>query len=291
VAVAIPIHISSHSSETSWWEMARAEPPRDLSALVVGCLGYEEEHRGVLRRREVPFAGVPVILGFGSKPYEIHTADSVTPHVTASVFTAGLHDRPSITTQRGLQQGVQLDLTPLGAYQLFGIPMRDVAGQVLPLDELMGRDAERLVDELASSPDWATRFAVLERFMRARLDDAPQVDPAVAWAWAQLERSAGGVRVADLADEIGWSRRHFANRFAEQVGMAPKATARMLRFRRATQLLDRLDQSGTRTLADIAFECGYSDHSHFDRDFRAMAGCTPTQYLASAIPDDGGIVA
>jgi AraC-like DNA-binding protein len=293
VAIAPQIQVTSHTSATSWWEMARVMPPTDLSSHILGCLGYAEQHDGVLHRREVPMAGIPVILGFGDDPYEIETFDSPTPHVTAAAFMAGMHDSHSITTQRGPQRGIQLDLTPLGAYQLFGLPMREVSGHVLALDEILGREAPLLVEQLAEGADWSARFETLEVFLRKRLEEAPPVDRAVAWAWSQLELSGGGVRVADLADEIGWSRRHFASRFATQVGLPPKAVARVLRFRKATDLLGDPSRAGGRlaTLADVAAACGYSDHSHFDRDFRALAGCTPTQYVASTIPGGGGIVA
>ena len=37
---------------------------------------------------------------------------------------------------------------------------------------------------------------------------------------------------------------------------------------------------GDRTLAQIAAEGGYADQAHLTREFRQMAGCTPTQWLA-----------
>ena len=88
-----------------------------------------------------------------------------------------------------------------------------------------------------------------------------------------------------LAAELGWSRRHLAARFRDEVGVSPKALARLLRFERALELL------GTRTLADIAYECGYYDQAHFNRDFRAFAGATPGELLARRLPDGGGVTA
>ena len=59
----------------------------------------------------------------------------------------------------------------------------------------------------------------------------------------------------------------------------------MLRFHRATELLVR---PGARSLASIALGCGYYDQAHLNREFRQMAGCTPSQYLAARFTDGPG---
>jgi AraC-like DNA-binding protein len=111
----------------------------------------------------------------------------------------------------------------------------------------------------------------------------------VAWAWRRLVRSAGRVGVQELADETGWSRRHLLTRFRTQVGLAPKTTARVLRFHHAVRLLAPASVYGGRpgiaapSISDVAAACGYADHAHLVREFHALAGCTPTEYLTEWI--------
>ena len=89
-----------------------------------------------------------------------------------------------------------------------------------------------------------------------------------------------------LAEELGWSHRRLIARFREQVGLPPKIMGRILRFDRVTQLL--LDVEGPR-LAEVAYECGYYDQAHLNRDFRDFAGTTPGDYLARRLPQGGGV--
>ena len=88
---------------------------------------------------------------------------------------------------------------------------------------------------------------------------------------------AGRVDIAALAAEVGWSRRHLTERFTAEYGVGPKQLARVLRFEQSKAMLVR---PGRPTLASIAAECGYADQAHMARDWRDIAGSSPTQWLA-----------
>ena len=90
--------------------------------------------------------------------------------------------------------------------------------------------------------------------------------------------------MASLAREIGWSPRYLGSRLQAETGLTPKAAARVVRFDRARRLLQRWSASTAGgpppVLADLAAGCGYYDQAHLAREFRAFAGCPPTQWLA-----------
>jgi transcriptional regulator GlxA family with amidase domain len=109
----------------------------------------------------------------------------------------------------------------------------------------------------------------------------------VAWSWHRLRRTGGRASIGELAAELGWSHRRLIARFREQIGLAPKTVARVLRFDRAVATLGG---STCRGLAEIARDCGYFDQAHLNRDFRELAGTTPSLFLRSRL-DSGGIAA
>jgi AraC-like DNA-binding protein len=114
---------------------------------------------------------------------------------------------------------------------------------------------------------------------------APQPDPAVAWAWERLRASHGGARVEALAAELGCSRRYLRDGFQRQVGLSPKTVGRLLRFQ---HVRESIEQAPGRW-SDVAYNAGYADQSHLNREFRDLAGTTPSDFVRRLIPE-GGVV-
>jgi len=257
-------------------EAVSRAPDARLRGIVESYTAYAELAAAPMRRLEVPFAGIPLILSLGPS--------LLVDGVRHSSFAAGLDDRATVTEFTGEQRGIQVDLTPLGARRLLGLPMAELARRVVPIEDLLG--CERLVERLRDAPDWQARFAVLDAFMLRRLAEAAPVAPQLEHAWARLRCSDGAVEIATLAGEVGWSRRHLAARFGAEVGLAPKTVARVMRFERVTR---DLRAGGGGGLADIAYARGYADQAHLNRDFRAFAGTTPTDYAARLLSGGAGV--
>lgn len=276
---------ASHQGDGHTWTMVHRRPHPGLAGVVAGpYCGYVERADRPFRRREVATGNVTLIVSFGD-PLELVEMTQSTSAGRRTSFVAGLHEGYAVTQFAGPQAGVQVDLTPLGAARVLGAP-RETANECVALDDLLGPLAGELADRLATAPGWAARFALLDDLLLRRAAEGPVPDRAVAWAWRQIESSHGRVPVHVLADEIGWSRRHFGSRFRAQVGLAPKPTSRVLRFRRAVALL----RSGpVRSIADLAAACGYADHSHLVREFHALAGCTPSALVGALLPAEGGV--
>lgn len=283
-----PVRVLRHASVLGSWEMARRGPHPALAGLVGEYCGYVEDYSVPVRRREVASRRIVLIISFGD-PIRLHTRPDVeAPDETVS-FVAGLHNGPTVTEHAGVQAGVQVDLTPLGAYTLLGVPMAELADRIVPFEDVAagatGLDA-RLPEQLACAATWDERFALLDAVWTRRLAEGPVPRPEVVRSWELLEATSGRVGIAELADETGWSRRHLTAHFRREVGLPPKAAARLLRFRHAVRLLGTPNPPGLAPLADL---CGYYDQAHLNRDFRDLAGCTPTAYLAAMRPDGGGV--
>jgi AraC-like DNA-binding protein len=296
-----PAPVIRHESEIGWWEMVSQVAAPRLRRHVLGYCGYEEETVGFTRRRELPSGEVVLIIGFGPRletTYPELAPDRSSMHRS---LVAGMHEAYCLVATPGNQAGIQLNLTPLGAHLLLGLPMHELANRVVELDDLLGAEGELLVDRLYDAHDWQARFAILDEVLMRRLDAARPASPDVAWAWRRLVETGGRLPVGELCDELGCSRKHMLRRFNEQIGVAPKTFARVLRFQRAVHMLGHRDGAswlderelgaGRRmSWGEIALECGYFDQAHMNRDFRQFAGASPGELAASLLPDGGGLV-
>jgi AraC-like DNA-binding protein len=262
--------------------LAERNPTPALRSYVRRYYGFRETTDSPMRRLEGPGVDVIVLLSFGFE-WRIGAATNPSrPWQSHASFVAGLHEASVLTEHDGRSYGMQVSLTPPGAHALFGLPMHELAGRTIALDAVLGKQADRLPEQLAGLDDWTERFELLDSTLASRLEGARPPSTGVVWAWRRLSQTHGRVQIGELAAELGWSRKRFAARFREEVGLPPKRLARLLRFERAKALLDRGDRPG---LARLALECGYYDQSHLGNEFRRIAGTTPAAYPASR-PDE-----
>jgi AraC-like DNA-binding protein len=247
------------------WEVVHRAPHQALRPYLHGPLeGWRQADGGATTLREVPFPGVPLILGLEGG-WEIDRAGR------RHSFVAGLHDVPTFVRGEPSWTCIELRLTPLGAHRLVQVPMHELRNRSLELYELLPAAGE-LVERLHEATSWETRFDLLEDFLADRFAESAPASPEVEWSWQRLVGTRGLVRIAELERETGWSPRRLIARFRVQIGLPPKAAARVIRFDRAATALR---SGGSTSLAALAYDCGYADQSHLNREFREPAGTTP----------------
>jgi AraC-like DNA-binding protein len=279
------VQVERHETETARWEVARRPTPAVLRSFVLSDVeGWAQSRGSAVSLREVPFPGVPLILNLGA-PWKIDDARGGGTSNARDSFLAGLHTTPALVQGGAEWACIELRLTPTGAHRLIGRPMHELVNETVELEELV--PAARLTGRLRETHSWAERFDLVEAFLAERLVDQPPPSPGVEWSWQRLRRTQGRVPIQMLARELGWSHRRLIARFREQIGLTPKMLARVIRFDRAVASLRAASHPA---LAEIAYECGYFDQAHLNRDFRELAGTSPTAFLARRL-DSGGIAA
>jgi PAS domain S-box-containing protein len=181
------------------------------------------------------------------------TAEEVYPKPLGAGYTA--QDRLVLQKGIAIRDKLELHLYPGGGKGwclTFKTPIRDSSGAVTGLAGI-SRDLHR--------PD--EHDADYRRLARA-IDDLQQ-------------RYAETVRVEALARSVGLSLDRFERLVKRVFYLTPRELLIKTRIEAASKLL--LD--GDLSVADIAYACGYCDHSAFTRQFKATVGVAPAVFRST----------
>lgn len=255
-----------------WWEVEQALPDVRLRRHVVGpYVAWREGTVAPTVRRECAAAIVPLIVNFGPAYSLTSPAHSTQRHAS---FIAGVYDTWVDVAGATTADAVQVNLTPLAAHRVFGVPMSVLANASGAVDDLGGRS---LIEELGNATTFAERVRLLDAFLLERLLRAPAAPRAVRYAYETLVAARGQARIAQLQHDTGLSPARLGAALRDACGMTPKQLAGVLRFEHAVRLARR---AGRGSWSAIAFECGYADHAHLTRAFQRYAGESPTAWAA-----------
>jgi AraC-like DNA-binding protein len=245
-----------------WPRLAATPDPRLWPLLSRGYAGFTEAT--MPRHLALPATtAVPLVVKLADSPYR------------PPAFVMGGHDSSIVLEGDCSPSYLEVLLSPLGAYRILGLPLDRLSGHTVDLAEVLGAGGRRLGERLRDTPSWRRRFALLDQFLLRRLDRGPRPAPEVGWAWQRLNATGGAVAIGELAREVGWSHKHLIARFRQQVGMAPKTAARLLRFNGVWR---HFDADRPLDWGLVAAETGYADQAHLIREFRQFTGTTPTEF-------------
>ncbi len=253
-----------------------------LPGAVVSACAYESSGLTAGDHRGLPSPWITFIVSI-DEPVRlsgsVDDGDRFDPdHATSyDVIVAGLHPVAARVEQPVRQRGVQLALHPLAAPALLGCRAADLVGLGDHGHEVLGRVAAELHDRVGSRADGDSQLDVVQQWLRSRAAGTRRtsVRPEVSRAWQVVQSSDGRCRVEDLAREVALSPRQLRTVMVAETGLSPKQLCRVFRFDHVVAELTR----GALGLAEIAYLAGYADQAHLTREFKQMAGCSPTRWL------------
>lgn len=251
-------------------------PPCVALAHLVRCYWLVEQAHASAASPQVIFPDgcMELIVHFRVPAASRHGAGPLIDHPGA--FVGGQLTRSVEVRPRGPLGMLGVRFWPFGAQPLLGVPMDELAGQSVALDDLPGNDGACLHDQLMDAPDHSHRFRCVEAFLLARARRACAVHPVAREYLARLRQHDVPPRVRDVSRSMGVAPRQLNRVLRRSVGLAAKPLARIVRFQNALRLMRA--GRGLR-LTDVAHHAGFFDQAHFTREFRDITGLAPGAML------------
>ena len=213
-------------------------------------------------------------FGFaGIWEFEDFHSDALLTAPVATLF--GPTDRGRrFSTSGGSTLGI--GLTPLGWLRLVGGDAGRVANRILPLGTVLGVDGITIGQKLGELTVELDRIAWLDELLIRRAGRASSKEELTRRVHAALIAGEIG-DVGDFAAQVGVERRTLNRLCVRVFGFTPvRLLARQRFLRTLGAVRDHLD----RPLSEV-IDGAYYDQAHFNRDFKAFMGMTPTAYFTS----------
>jgi AraC-like DNA-binding protein len=180
----------------------------------------------------------------------------------------------------------QRSLVSLNNFELFAIRFRvgrapefldiepaELVDTMIQLPMLFGMRSEHLCEILWAEKSFDAKQRIIEELIHD-MELRPMMRNRLYCQSAAIIESYGGqIKVNELASHLGVSTRTLERQFVEILGFPPKQFIRLVRFQKAIEKLRKM--TSFQTYADIAYESGYSDQSHFINDFKFLSGSSP----------------
>ncbi len=179
-------------------------------------------------------------------------------------YLKGVRTQPTEVFMHGTFSHFGVSFYPHALSTFFGMGADELTNQMPDINLVYRCNlAERLRNKTH-----LVRVAVLDSFFLEKLAKV-----SLDFTVQSIIHKQGGVGDMEmLASSFRISERQLQRRFKKQVGVPLKRYERLSRFELA---LNRLATAGYSELTSIAFELGYTDQSHFIKEFQEFAGMSP----------------
>ncbi|MET0243435.1 MAG: AraC family transcriptional regulator [Flavitalea sp.] len=226
-------------------------------------------------QRCLPLGMMEIIVHLDSNRCEIYENGKWTR--LPSIFIAGMYRETVVWRSTSDARKFGIRLKPETFPLLFKTPAALVFSDYTATENLIGNVANELAEQLCEAANTAALIAVAEAFLFSRLKAGRPENNYIIAAARLIRQSKGQCSIDDISRQVYVSIRQLQRSFQDKIGTSPKTYQRIIRFRTACEQLDKVDDLGG--WAGLSYELGYSDQSHFLREFKEFTGSVPNHIL------------
>jgi AraC-like DNA-binding protein len=229
-----------------------------------------ESHDGMVNRT---LPDTSLVMSFRYKGHVRFLGQGAAQELT-SFTLSGLRKTDRLINYSSQTANILVIFRETAAHAFIKEPLHELFEDSVPLDNFTGyRQLDHIGEQLSVARNNVQRIAHIEAFLSARLYNR-QSDALITAALQKIQAAKGLIKIKELAGALYISQDAFEKRFRRVVGVAPKQFAYIVKMK---EVVNRALQK--RSFSEIAFDAGYYDQPHFNKDFRLFTGQTPTEFM------------
>ena len=210
--------------------------------------------------------------------FERNTFDNETlkPNGTfTKVWISGMHKNHISISAHQKSEMFVIQFKSFGSFPFLHIPVQELNEKIIPAEQVFGDEILKLRNSILAKETSEEKFLAAEEWLNSRYDHGktPPSDLLIALEKIQTESIAN---YNTIIENYPKSQKHLIDQFKKYVGLTPKYYQRILRF---NEILQQIHKNGEIDWAQIAYQCEYSDQSHFIKEFKHFSGFNPQKFI------------
>lgn len=162
-------------------------------------------------------------------------------------------------------------------HRLIGMPFTELTNTFIDAEDLLPKEIRRVNERLSGAESPQEMIGIIEKLLLTLISDIARDAHPIDAVTNLLIRRPENPSVLALAEASCFSPRQFERLFKQRMGISPKLFARIARM---TKAFSMKYNHPSLDWFSIALYCDYHDYQHLARDFKDLAGVTPTVYMS-----------
>ncbi len=230
--------------------------------------------KDLFSQRVIPYGYVELIIHLSDEHCELLYGTSHLPSPDYTII--GLFTKPYDVHFRKRVKVFAIRFKPEGMYYAFGTPASEVQQKYEDMECIAGKNFRSLTTRLKESETTLKRIQLTEQYLIKNINNSKLNLYYLNRAADIIRNSKGMLSLNELAGKVYISSRQLEREFKQKLGISPKQYMRIARLNE----VNRRITSGKRIdLTDLSHSIGYSDQSHFIKDFKNITGESPKVFI------------
>lgn len=253
---------------------------KNLVESIFHLKGFQPDHS---IERVVPTGHVFLLFELDGMQRETYDFETLEPDaIFQKAWVSGMHrNHLSISAHENSEMFV-IQFKAFGAYPFLQQPMDELADRVIPGENIPKCDLYATRERLYAASTSIEKFAVADEWLEANFDPDMMASQSLVDVVEKLQAEPAS-KLNEVVASFDGTQKHLISQFKKYIGITPKQYQRVLRF---NDIFVQIQGDQFLSWSDIALRCGYSDQSHFIREFKKYSGFVPESFLAEEFDEE-----
>ena len=253
---------------------------KPLSDFIEAIFHYKDFVPDHTIERVVPTGHLFVLFELDGFTRHTYDNDTLKPNNSyQKVWISGMHQNYISISAHQKSEMLVVQFKPYGAYPFFHSPINTLNEKVVHTQEIFVNELLELQTQILNEKKIKNKFIRVENWLsqRYRQEKKPPSELALLVESLQINSKDN---MKSLIEDYSKSQKHLIDQFRKYVGLTPKYLQRIFRF---NELLQHIHNNKKVEWAHVALDCGYTDQSHFIKEFKHFCGINPKEFLSEKL--------